>query len=116
MTNSERFIKAHKNTREAVKENSNLNYRVQFGFELSSLYSNKEITKEEIIKELQNKDLNARLWENYGKSRIYVDGFHYSKSFYIDLVGKKVICNRPGAVSSAQNILNGIIDYPVSDR
>ena len=43
MTNSERFVQAHKNTRNAVQENPSLNYRVQFGLELSQLYSKKEM-------------------------------------------------------------------------
>jgi hypothetical protein len=47
MTNSERFVQAHKNTRKAVQENSSLNYRVQFGLELAELYSKKEISFDE---------------------------------------------------------------------
>jgi hypothetical protein len=117
MTNSERFVQAHKNTRKAVKENSNLNYRVQFGLELSALYSlNNKSEEEIIIEKLQAKGLQANLWEKHSMKRIYVQGFHYSKSFYIDLVEKKVVCNRPGACSDANEILDGIIDYPISDK
>jgi len=36
MTNSERFVQAHKNTRKALQENTNLNYRVQFDLELAA--------------------------------------------------------------------------------
>jgi len=46
MTNSERFVQAHRLTKIALTENSNLNYRVQFGLELSQLYS-KKITFDE---------------------------------------------------------------------
>lgn len=45
MTNSERFVQAHKNTRKAVQENSSLNYRIQFGLELAELYSKKDMNK-----------------------------------------------------------------------
>ena len=44
MTNSERFVQAHRLTKIALTEDSTLNYRVQFGLELSQLYSKKEIT------------------------------------------------------------------------
>ena len=47
MTKSQMFRTAHRNTREAIKEDSTLNYRVQFGLELSQLYSKKEMTLKE---------------------------------------------------------------------
>jgi len=53
MTNSERFVQAHKNTREAVSENSELNYRVQFGLELSLLYSDEMDIEKMSIEELE---------------------------------------------------------------
>jgi hypothetical protein len=118
MTKSELFKKAHKNTKEMKKEYKEINYRFQFGIELKELYKTKKekLSKHEIIELLRKQGLNAKLWEKYGKCRIYVDGFHYSKSFYIDIIEKKVVANRPGAVSTTKGLLNGIINYPVSDR
>lgn len=47
MTNSMRFRQAHKLTKEALVENKSLNYRVQFGLNLKSLYSKKEMENKE---------------------------------------------------------------------
>lgn len=51
MTKSELFRQAHKNTREVIKSNKEISYRVQFGLELSNLQRNlqrKEIKKSKL--------------------------------------------------------------------
>jgi len=61
MTNSERFVQAHKNTRDAVAENTSLNYRVQFGFELAGLHSDEMDIEKMSIKELE--ELKTKITE-----------------------------------------------------
>lgn len=58
---------------------------------------------EEIIKRLQAQGLRVRRWTKGGNDRLYVSGFHYSKEYYIDLIAKKAVPNRPGAVSDIKN-------------
>ncbi len=60
-------------------------------------------TPEEIIEKLQAQGLKVTRWTKYGHDRIYVKGFHYSKEYYIDLIAKKAVPNRPGAVSDIRN-------------
>ena len=60
-------------------------------------------TPEEIIKKLQAQGLRVKRWTKGGNDRLYVSGFHYSKEYYIDLIAKKAVPNRPGTVSDIRN-------------
>jgi len=60
-------------------------------------------TPEEIIEKLQAQGLRVKRWTKGGNDRLYVSGFHYSKEYYIDLIAKKAVPNRPGAVSDIRN-------------
>jgi len=49
--------------------------------------------------------ISVRVWEKAGHSRVYVDGFHASKSFYVNQITGEVVPNRPGAQADAVEIL-----------
>lgn len=70
MTKRELFVKAHKMTREIVKE-TGVNYRVQFGICLSFLYKNKEEKKVTVEEKLNN--LGCKTWEKGEKKRVYIN-------------------------------------------
>ena len=112
MTKSEMFVKAHTLTRETKKLFPEVNYSLQFGLHLSQIMKGGKNmdTKTELLKYFSEQNLKANLWEKNGKSRIYVQGFHYSKTFYVDLTNNTIKCNRPGAVSTARAIME---DFPV---
>ena len=59
----------------------------------------------EMIEKLQAIGLKANRWQKNGNDRIYVEGFHHDKTFYIDLVKKQAKANRPGAISDMKDIL-----------
>lgn len=60
-------------------------------------------TPETIIAKLQAQGLKVTRWTKGGNDRLYVKGFHYSKEYYIDLVGMKAVANRAGTVSDIRN-------------
>lgn len=71
MTNSERFAKAHKLTKKAIKENSSLNYRVQFGFELAALYSEKMVELQGSEKQIKwAKDILVKIEESFNSENL----------------------------------------------
>jgi len=111
MTKSNLFTKAH-----SIAKTLEGDYRARFSYALTVAWkelkneSKKELTKEEIVAIMENQDAKTRVWEKYGKSRIYVDGFHYSKSFYIDMNSKEIVCNRAGTWSTAENMAAELVN------
>jgi hypothetical protein len=104
MTNSERFVKAHKMTREVLTQYPEANYRVTFSMALRSLYQVKTVkTFEEIVNEWTKEGFSIRRWQKYGKDRLYVDGYGY-----IDMNTNGIQAVRPGKATQLKYLLDDL--------
>lgn len=99
------FTEAHKLTREIKAQYPEVDYRAQFGLNLSYLLNKEEAEEVEptrLIKQLMYKDgsiaedwksyKELALWEKYGHKRMYIND--YNKGSYIDLKESMVVDGR----------------------
>lgn len=104
MTKRELFVKAHKLTKEIVKE-TGVNYRTQFGICLSFLYKEgveETMTVDEAIKKVETLDfdykgeteLKARRWQKHGYDRLYINHIDKRRKYtygYFKVSNNKIV-------------------------
>lgn len=81
----------------------------------TKINTNSRGTAENIVDELKEKEycgksIAAKIWENHGYTRVYVDGFHYEKKFYIDCDKKEIVPSLNGAQTAAIEIMKNIVE------
>ena len=100
MTKSEIFTKAHAIARKTVSTVGD--YIIAFRLALKSVYTSMENTEQKLV------DAGLYVWENYGKKRIYINGFADMMKAFPEL---SISFYKTGNVSSAyykgEKISNG---------
>jgi hypothetical protein len=119
MTKSQLFKKAHFNTKKIKIKYPEINYKTQFGLELKSLYSKKNMsikdklkeTYQEIAKRWANAETEVKLnkWQN---RRIYINIKHHTwnTDMYIDLNSKKIFSSNNQKNSTLREAYNKTLD------